>query len=136
MNNKMNEYYIYLCLEYKWILIVLSDLIIECINLQNLHIVSINSYHILPKIVLVSGQFIFILIHLVLIKEIKVITLEVNTYNYLALSLYFWLGYQLLLQRPSYYKKKKILRSQSNYTLINNKFVVKNMIRRYLIYLF
>nr|QHO64097.1 hypothetical protein [Lympha mucosa] len=119
------------CLTHNYILLCYSSINIQILAIllvHDVHIIWLSNYQLTKR---QSYSFIIILLYIISyhIEKKQIYLIETKIFNYQALSLYIWIGFQLIQQRNSYYCKQKI----HGLSFFYNKSKSKNLWRRLLI---
>nr|QCI07416.1 hypothetical protein [Leiomenia cribrosa] len=120
--------YVYIFCIYRKYMVASSSLVIQKISNISFHIVHIENYNLyyIKKI----GLLIFLLYGCIIFYGL--LSIEVSTFNFIAISIYLWLGFSILNIRLNYYNNNT--HCLSGYNLFSYKFLSKNSLRRYLIF--
>ena len=136
LSGDTNTSFCYLiCIEYNYMLINHAYMSVSIILNQYLFIDYIKSISSLMNTKFVNpGLLIFSIYSLLYIRFTSILVLEVSACNLNAFSLYYWLGFQLIRRRNSYYNTNYInMISNTAYILVNTKVSSENILTRYLL---
>ena len=123
----------YYCIITKWRFYIVTNSWIDLIQNHTkdcsfLYINNIYTYQ--STSLLHSGLIIFIII--LLLYSNFTVYIEVHSFNSYALSMYLWMGSQIINKRPYYYNLFCSPYSNTAYSLNNSRFFTKNILRRYI----